>query len=292
MYPSVDGAHEVHAAFLHVYVQTHPVAPDVASGVLVDATVLGAGAPLVVEGTAAAGHAQQLGFLAVQHHRLVALVGGEGHDAHMVQQAVKAVGLEHIAGQVGVDVLGVVAGLQDQRLAVHVAHAGEAVHRRALPQLHLLADGLSGHHHVKVDKGGGRHLAQRGYLGGEGVAHAPAVGGRIGHEGAAAPLADHQSLVLQLADGLAHGVAADIHPAAQLGLAGQQVAHGQRAGGDVALDDAHQLGIQGNVAVHRQLCVQDRILFHVGDPFPSPLSCTYCTIQIRGKIVLFLIKPL
>lgn len=292
MYPSVDGAHEVHAALLHVYVQPHPVAPDIASGVLVDAAVLGTGTPLVVEGAAASGHAQQLGLFAVQHHRLVALVGGEGHDAHMVQQAVKAVGLEHVSGQMGIDVLGVVAGLQNQRLAVHVAHAGEAVCRCALPQLHLLADGLPGHHHVKVDQGGGRHLAQRGHLGGEGVAYAPAVCGGVGHEGAAAPLADDQSLVLQLADGLPHGIAADIHPAAQLGLAGQQVAHGQRAGGDVAFDDAHQLGIQGDVAVHRQLCVQDRILFHVGDPFPSPLSCTYCTIQICGKIVLFLIKPL
>ena len=242
--------------------QPHAVTADKASGVLVDAPVLGTGEPLVIEGAVSRVHAKQLGLLRVQHHRLIALVGGEGHDAHMVQEAVKAVGLQHVPCQMGIDVLGIVAGLQDQRLAVHVAHAGETVRRRALPQLHLLAHGLIGHDHVEVDQRRGRHLAQRGHLGGEGVPHAPAVGGGVGHEGAAAALADHQSLVLQLADGLPHGVAADVHPAAQLRLAGQQIAHGQRTGGNIAFDDAHQLGIQGNIAVHGQLGVQDRILFH------------------------------
>ena len=233
-----------------MYVQPHPVAPDIASGVLVDAPVLGTGTALVVEGAAPGANAQQVSLLVVQHHRLVALIGSEGYDAHMVQEAVKAVSLEHIPGQVGVDVLGIVAGLQDQRLPVHVAHTGEAVHRRTLPQLHLLADRLTGYDHVKIDECGGRHLTQGGNLRRKGVAHAAAVGGGVRHEGAAAPLADHQPLILQLADGLPHGVAADIHPAAQLRLAGQQIAHSQCAGGNVAFDDAHELGIQGNVAVH------------------------------------------
>ena len=56
------------------------------------------------------------------------------------------------------------------------------------------------------------------HLRGEGIAHAPAAGIGVGHKGALAPLADHQALVLQLADGLAGGVAADIQRPAQLCL--------------------------------------------------------------------------
>lgn len=141
LFYSVDGADEVHAAFLHMYVQADPVAAYVAAGILVDTAILRTGEPLVEKGTAAGGHTQQGGTAVLQNNGLIALVRSEGDDAHMVEQAVKAVGLEHIAGQIGVDVLRVVAGLQDQRLAVHVADTGEAVDRRSLPQLHLLADG-------------------------------------------------------------------------------------------------------------------------------------------------------
>lgn len=141
LFYSVDGADEVHAAFLHMYVQADPVAAYVAAGILVDTAILRTGKPLVEKGTAAGGHTQQGGTAVIQNNGLIALVRSEGDDAHMVEQAVKTVGLEHIAGQIGVDVLRVVAGLQDQRLAVHVADTGEAVDRRSLPQLHLLADG-------------------------------------------------------------------------------------------------------------------------------------------------------
>lgn len=150
LFYSVDGADEVHAAFLHMYVQADPVAAYVAAGILVDTAILRAGEPLVEEGTAAGGHTQQGGAAVLQNDGLIALVRSEGDDAHMVEQAVKAVGLEHIAGQVGVDVLGVVAGLQDQWLTVHVADTGEAVDRRSLPQLHLLADGGLGDLHSEV----------------------------------------------------------------------------------------------------------------------------------------------
>lgn len=150
LFYSVDGADEVHAAFLHMYVQADPVAAYVAAGILVDTAILRAGEPLVEEGTAAGGYTQQGGAAVLQNNGLIALVRSEGDDAHMVEQAVKAVGLEHIAGQVGVDVLWVVTGLQDQWLAVHVADTGEAVDRRSLPQLHLLADGGLGDLHSEV----------------------------------------------------------------------------------------------------------------------------------------------
>ena len=150
LFYSVDGADEVHAAFLHMYVQADPVAAYVAAGILVDTAILRTGEPLVEKGTAAGGHTQQGGTAVIQNNGLIALVRSEGDDAHMVEQAVKAVGLEHIAGQIGVDVLRVVTGLQDQRLAVHVADTGEAVDRRSLPQLHLLADGGLGDLHSEV----------------------------------------------------------------------------------------------------------------------------------------------
>ena len=235
-----------------MHIQPDAVAADVAAGVLVDAAVLRAGEPLVEEGAAARLHPQQYRAVVVQNHRLIALVSGKGDDAHMVQQAVKAVGLEHVAGQVRVDILGIVAGLQDQRLAVHIADAGEAVHRRTLPQLHLLAYSRAGDLHREVHQRGGRHFAHGGHLRGEGVANAAAVGSGVGHEGAAAALAHHQSLVLQLTDGLTYGIAADAQTAAQLRLAGQQRPHRQNAGGDVALDDAHQLCVQRDIAVQRQ----------------------------------------
>ena len=190
----------------------------------------------------------------------------------MVEQAVKAVGLEHIPGQVGIDVLGVVAGLQDQRLAVHVADTGEAVDRRALPQLHLVADDGRRCGDLKIHQRAAGLLAHGGYLGGEGVAHAAAVGGGVGHERAASALANHQTLVLQLTDGLAYGVAADVQTPAQLGLAGQQRAHGQYAGGDVPFDDAHELGVQRDVAIQRKSAVENGVLFHDGCPFPCTLG--------------------
>ena len=133
-----------------MYVQADPVAAYVAAGILVDTAILRTGEPLVEKGTAAGGHTQQGGTAVIQNNGLIALVRSEGDDAHMVEQAVKTVGLEHIAGQIGVDVLRVVTGLQDQRLAVHVADTGEAVDRRSLPQLHLLADGGLGDLHSEV----------------------------------------------------------------------------------------------------------------------------------------------
>ena len=93
----------------------------------------------------------------------------------MVQQAVKAVGLHHLTGEVGVDKLGIVGRLQDQRLTVHIADTGEAVDRRPLPQLHLLADGPCRDDNAEVHQCGGGRLAQGGDFGGEGIAHAPAA---------------------------------------------------------------------------------------------------------------------
>lgn len=288
---SVDNAGEAHAAFLHMHVQPDPVAPDIAAGILINAAVLGAGAALVIKGAAARLHPQQAGPGGVQDHGFIAVLGGKGCDPHMIQQAVKAVSLDHFPGEVGIDVLGIVGGFQDQRLPVHVADTGEAIHRGSLLQVHPLADGPGGDHHAEIHQGGRRRLAQGGDLRGEGIAHAPAVVVGVGHKGALAPLADHQSLVLQLADGLASGVAADIQRPAQLRLRRQQVPDFQRAGGDLPLDDAHQLGVQGNVAAQGQLAVQDRIVFHKIRPtfsgtmlYRIHLGYSDCTIYIRKKI--------
>ena len=182
----------------------------------------------------------------------------------MIQQGIKAVGLHHFTGQIGVNILRIVAGLKDQRLAVHIADTGKAIDRRSLTQLHLFADDGRRSGDLKIHQRAAGLLAHGGYLGGEGVPHAAPVGGGIGHEGAAAPLTHHQPLILQLADGLADGVAADVQRAAKLRFAGQQVAHGQYACGDVALDDAHQLSIQRNVTVQRQLRIQKCVAFHDG----------------------------
>ena len=57
---SVDDAGEGHAALLHMHVQPYPVAPDIAAGVLIDPAVLGLGAALVIEGTAARLHAEEI----------------------------------------------------------------------------------------------------------------------------------------------------------------------------------------------------------------------------------------
>ena len=259
---SVDDAGEGHAALLHMHVQPHPVAPDIAAGVLIDPAVLGLGAALVIEGTAARLHAEEIGTGRIQHHRLIGILCGEGRDAHVVQETVKAVGLHHLTGEVGVDELGIVGRLQNQRLTVHIADTGEAVDRRPLPQLHLLADGTSGDDNAEVHQCGGGRLTQRGDFGGEGIAHAPAVGVGVGHKSTLAPLADHEALILQLTDGLTDGVAADIQRPAKLRLGGQQIADGQCAGGDAALDDAHQLGIKRDITAQRQRLTENSIGFH------------------------------
>ena len=214
-------------------------------------------------------HAQQARAVGIEDDGLIRLICRERRDAHMVQQTVEAVRLHQLAREVGIDVLGIVRRLEDQRLAVDVSHAGEAVDRRPLVQLHLLAHLARGRDDGEVHQRRGRHLAQRGNLRRERIAHAAAVGVGVGHEGALAALAHHQPLLLQLADGLTDGIAADVQCAAELRLGGEQVADVQRAGGDAAFDNADQLRIQRNVAVERELVGQDRILFHMlGVPFP------------------------
>ena len=86
LFYSVNGADEVHAAFLHMYVQADPVAAYVAAGILVDTAILRTGKPLVEKGTAAGGHTQQGGTAVIQNNGLIALVRSEGDDAHMVEQ--------------------------------------------------------------------------------------------------------------------------------------------------------------------------------------------------------------
>ena len=205
----------------------------------------------------------------------------------MVQQRIEAVCLHHVPGQIGIDILGIVAGFQDQRLAVHVADTGETIYRRAFPQLHLFAYDGRGGSDLKIHQRAAGFLSHRGHLSGKGIAHASPVGRGIRHKRAAAPLADHQSLILQLADGLPDSVAADFQCAAQLCLAGQQVTHGQHTCGDITLDNAHQLGIERNVAVQRQVDIQKCVAFHDGFLSCARGACTDCTIHSVKRKELF-----
>ena len=164
------------------------------------------------------------------------------------------------------------AGLQDQRFSINITHTGEAVHRDALLELHFAADLRGRHNDAEIHHGGRGHLAHGGDLRSEGVAHALAPGIGIGHKGSLAPLADHQPLLLQLANGLAHRVAADAHGPAQLGFRWQQVTHVQLTGGNILLDNAHQLRIQRNIAVHAQAAGKNGMVLHRGI-----LSCAYCS---------------
>ena len=83
------------------------------------------------------------------------------------------------------------------------------------------------------------------------------------------------------ADGLAHRVAADAQGLTELRLAGQQAPHRQCPRGDAALDDAHQLGIQRDIAVQRQPLGQNRMCVHEKPPLRRgrPCICTYRTIH-------------
>ena len=213
---SVDGSHKGHAALLHMYIQPYPVAPDIAAGVLVDAAILRLGAALVIKSAAAAGNAQQRSLLLVQNHGLVAVVSGKRDDADVVQETVEAVGLHHLPRQIRKDELGIIGGLQDQGLSVHVADTGKAVDGSALLQLHLTAYGGRRDHHIEIHQRGRGSLTHRGDFRGKGIADAAAAGGGVGHKGALAPLTHHQSLLLQFTDGLADCVAADIQCPAQL----------------------------------------------------------------------------
>ena len=91
----------------------------------------------------------------------------------------------------------------------------------------------------------------------------------VGHEGAAPLLAHHQALALQLADGLAHRAAGNVERAAELRLAGEQRARAQRAGGNIPLYNAHELGIQRDIAVHRELAHQNGVGIHVSSLGPG-----------------------
>ena len=95
-------------------------------------------------------------------------------------------------------------------------------------------------------------LAHRRDLRRERILHALAPRARIGDEGALAALAHDEAGLLQRADGLPHGVAADLEFIAKLRLARQQIAHPQRTGRDGILDDAGQLRVQRNIARHRE----------------------------------------
>ena len=97
---------------------------------------------------------EQVGPYLVQHHCLIGILRRSGSNAHVVQEAVYAMGLHQLPGEVGVKVLGVVAGLQDQRFSINITHTGEAVHRDALLKLHFAADLRGRHNDAEIHHGG------------------------------------------------------------------------------------------------------------------------------------------
>ena len=89
-------------------------------------------------------------------------------------------------------------------------------------------------------------------------------------EGALALMPDHQSLLLQLADGLTHRASADAEAAAQLRLRGEHIPGLHQSGGDAALDQVLQLEVQGNVVLLGEIGAEYGIYFHVGS-FSGPM---------------------
>ena len=227
--------------------------------------VLGRGAALGEKRRRAGRAVQKLRLVRREHDGLIRVRRGKRDDADVVEQAVEAVRLQKLARQVRIDVLGVVRRLQDERLAVDVSHAREAIDLHALLKAHERHDLWRRRDDREVDQRGRRRFAQLGNFRRERILHALAAGIRVSDERALAALAHDKALFFERADGLTHGVAADIVNAAELGLARQQVADLERAGGDAALDDAHELGVERNFAVERQRIFEDRIVFHGGN---------------------------
>ena len=227
--------------------------------------VLGRGAALMEKRRRAGRAVQKLRLVRREHDGLIRVRRGKRDDADVVEETIKAVRLQQLARQVRIDVLGVVRRLQDKRLAVDVSHAREAIDLYARLKAHECHDLGRRRDDREVDQRGRRRFAQLGNFRRERVLHALAARVRVGDERALAALSHDKALLFERADGLTDRVAADIVNAAELGLARQQVADLERAGGDAALDDAHELGIERNFAVERQRIFEDRIVFHGGN---------------------------
>ena len=287
---SVDGTHEARRALLEANIQLDAVGAHVARRIFVDVAVFGRGAALVEESGRAGRAVEKLRLARREDNGLVGVRRGEGDDAHMVEKAVETVRFQQLARQAGVDVLGVVGRFEDERLTVHIAHAREAVDLHVRLKAHERDDPGTRRDDRKIHERGRGRLAELGDLRCERILHALAAGVRVGDERALAALAHDKALLFQRADGLTHGVAADVVGAAKLGLARQQVADLERAGGDAALDDAHELGVEGDLAVERQREIQDRISFHDGSlPRKYVLEYSYCTTSFWDVPELFLL---
>ena len=156
--------------------------------------------------------AQQCGFLGGKRDGLVVVHSGVGDNADLVQQAVKAVGLQQLPCQAGEYVLRVIGGLEDQRFVVHIAHADKAVNGGVrIVQLQIADDFFVRRCHLKLQQGGGGGPPQRAHLTGEGINRVGLVVQLwFGDKGAAALLAYDEPLALQRADGLTHGGTGDV----------------------------------------------------------------------------------
>ena len=91
---------------------------------------------------------------------------------------------------------------------------------------------------------------------------------RLGNKRALALAANHQTLGLQRANGLADGGAGDGKRLAEFGFGGQKITGNQNPCGNMALNDCHKLVIQRYIAVQREFCVQNQIVgrAHVVSP--------------------------
>ena len=189
----VHAAGDADAVLMKENVQLDAVGAHKALGEFVNHAGLGIGAALDKESAAALLAAQHLRLLAAHDYSLIGVNGVGGNDAHFVEQAVEAVGLQKLICEFGVDILWIEAGLKDKGLSVHMADTHKAVNlgvgAAEFQHFHDIGSGLD---HLKLHQGGGGSHAHGADFAGKGVDHLGlAADLRLSHEGAAALLADN-----------------------------------------------------------------------------------------------------
>ena len=247
-------------------IQLNAVGAHKALGEFVYHAAFGVGTALDKKSAAAGFAAQHFGFLAAHDNGLIGVNGVGGDNANFIKQAIEAMGLKKLLGKLGVYVLGIEAGFQNQRLAIHMANTHEAVNlgvgSAELQHLHDVGSGLN---NLKLNKSGGGGHAHGADFAGEGINHfgfAAHLG--LGHEGTSSLLADNQTFAFKSAYGLTDGGAGYIKGFAKLGLAGQKVARCKSSGGNITFNNTHQLGVKRNIAIHGKRAEKNRVFFHCG----------------------------
>ena len=179
-------------------------------------------------------------------------------------------GGQQLGGQVGVDVLGIERGFQHQRLTVDLPDSGELIDLGiTAAKLQHFDDIRGGRDDGKLDEIRRRGQAHGGHFCGKGIDPLGfAMNLWLGNKRAFALTANHQTLGLQCANGLADGGAGDGKRLAEFGFGGQKISGNQNPCGNMALNDCHKLVIQRYIAVQREFCVQNQIVgrAHVVSP--------------------------